>query len=99
MKAAENKKLEYEALQEFVGLVCTEGSISSQVKRVIKEELTERQEEVIRLYYLEGMKMTGIADRLGICPSTVSRTLKRGRGRIRKYLKYNGRYIVREIED
>ena len=99
MSGLENKKLEHKALQQFVGLVYAGGSMSSRLVRVMREELTERQEELIRLYYLEDMKMTEIAQRLEISPSTVSRTIKRGRDRIRKYLKYNGSHIVQSISD
>ncbi|MEF9970991.1 MAG: sigma-70 family RNA polymerase sigma factor [Oscillospiraceae bacterium] len=99
MNGLENKKLEHEALQEFVGLLDPSGSMSTRVHGVIREELTERQEELIRLYYFEQMSMTEIAQRLGLSPSTVSRTIKRGRERLCKYLKYNGRYLVRSMLD
>ncbi|MEG0777260.1 MAG: sigma-70 family RNA polymerase sigma factor [Oscillospiraceae bacterium] len=99
MNETENKKLEFEALQEFVGLMDTEESVGARVRCVIREELTERQEELVRLYYIEQMSMTEIAQLLELSPSTVSRTLKRGRGRIRKYLKYNGRSIMQSMAD
>ena len=65
----------------------------------INEELTDRQRELIELYYLENMNMTEIARRLGISPSTVSRTRKRGRGRLRKYIKYNGQFFVDSLSE
>lgn len=99
MKGSEDKKLEYEALQEFVGLVYVGGNVANRVRIAIDEELTERQRELIDLYYLEQMRMTEIAQRLELSPSTVSRTLKRGRGRLKKYLKYNGRYFAEAVSE
>ena len=75
MKGSENKKLEYEALQEFVGLLYIEGNLGNRVRVAINEELTERQRELINLYYIEQMSMTEIAQTLDLSPSTVSRTL------------------------
>ena len=99
MKGSENKKLEYEALQEFIGLLYIGGNLASRVRIAMNEELTERQRELINLYYLEEMSMTEIAQRLDLSPSTVSRTLKRGRVRLKKYLKYNGRYFAESVSD
>ena len=99
MKGSENKKLEYEALQEFIGLLYIEGNLSKRVRVAINEELTERQRELINLYYLEQMSMTEIAQTLDLSPSTVSRTLKRGRTRLKKYLKYNGRYFTEAVSE
>lgn len=99
MKGSEKNRLEYEALQEFIGLVDVGGNLGSRVRIAINEELTDRQRERISLYYLEEMSMKEIAARLGLSPSTVSRTLKHGRGRLKKYLKYNGRYIAEAVSD
>ena len=94
MNDLDGNRLECEALQQFIGLVAVDGSMGNRVRVAINDELTDRQRELIQLYYLENMNMTEIAQRLEISPSTVSRTLKRGRGRLRKYLKYNGRYFM-----
>ena len=99
MKGLENKKLEYEALQEFIGLLYIEGNLSNRVRVAMNEELTDRQRELINLYYIEQMSMTEIAKTLDLSPSTVSRTLKRGRIRLKKYLKYNGRYIAEAVSE
>jgi len=53
LKGSENKKLEYEALQEFVGLLDVGGNLGNRVRIAINEELTDRQRELINLYYLE----------------------------------------------
>ena len=48
-----------------------------------------RQAEMIHLYYDLGLSMPQIAARLGITKSTVSRTLARGRERLKRYLQYS----------
>lgn len=58
------------------------------LSKVIQQDLTPRQRQVILLYYYEGLTMTEIARQLGIDPSTVSRTVSRGRRNILNYLKY-----------
>ena len=94
MNDSEGSRLECAALQQFIGLVAVDGSMGNRVRVAINDELTDRQRELINLYYLENMNMTEVAQSLEISPSTVSRTLKRGRGRLRKYLKYNGRDLM-----
>ena len=98
MNSSENQ-LEYRALVEFVRLVDDETSLGTRVRRVICEELTVRQRELINMYYMENMTMPEIADKLGITVSSVSRTMARGRLRIRKYLKYNGRAMMNSYID
>nr|WP_325251085.1 sigma-70 family RNA polymerase sigma factor [uncultured Oscillibacter sp.] len=53
-----------------------------------EEELTERQREMVGLYYDQGMTMPQIAERLGVSRSTVSRTLRRARDRLYRFLRY-----------
>ena len=93
------KKLEYEALQEFIRLIDAGGSLGERVKKVVDEELTPRQREMVKLYYIHQVNMPQIALQLGVSPSSVSRTIMRGRRRIRKYLKYNGRAFSQSISD
>ena len=57
--------------------------------RARERELTARQREMVALYYDRGLKMSQIARRLGVTQSTVSRTLKRARDRLRRYLRYS----------
>lgn len=59
------------------------------LRRIRKTELTERQAEMIRLYYDEGKSIPQIAREKGVHKSTVSRTLARGRERIKRYLQYS----------
>ena len=93
------KKIEKEALKEFIGLVDCGGNMAARVNTIVREELTPRQAELIHMYYAEQKSMTEIAEILSINPSTVSRTLQRGRCRIKKYLKYNGRAFAYALSE
>ena len=58
------------------------------VQRVIAEELTPNQREMLTDFYYRKLSMTEIALRRGVNKSTVSRTIRRAEARIRKFLKY-----------
>ena len=58
------------------------------VRKVIEEELSDRQREVMIAYYFQEMSIPAIAREWGINKSTVSRTLKRAEDKLRRYLKY-----------
>ena len=53
-----------------------------------RRELTPRQQQVLTMYFDEGMTMPQIAQALGVHTSTVSRTLKRAREKLLRYLRY-----------
>jgi len=53
----------------------------------IREDLTERQQEMIIMYFFDGMSMQQIADELGVTKQNVSKTIKRGLDRIKKSKK------------
>jgi RNA polymerase sigma factor (sigma-70 family) len=59
-----------------------------QVRRVIREELTQLQREVIIAYYFQEKKIPQIARERGVQKSTISRTLHRAERRLKRYLKY-----------
>ena len=59
------------------------------LRRVRRAELTPRQAQLLHLYYDLGYSMSGIAGELGIDKSTVSRTISRGRERLKRYLHYS----------
>ncbi len=58
------------------------------MKRIIEEQLTARQKQILVLYYYEDIDMTAISEMLGINVSTVSRTLKYARNNLLRYLRY-----------
>jgi RNA polymerase sigma factor, sigma-70 family len=59
------------------------------LKRAMEGELTERQKECVRLRYLEGKSVRETAEELGITPPTVSRHLKKARGRLGRVIGYS----------
>lgn len=59
------------------------------LQRARREELTRRQQEVVRMYYDEGLTVRKIAAEIGRNPSTVSRTLRRAKERLRRCLRYS----------
>lgn len=56
--------------------------------KVINNELTARQKEIIVLYYFKDMDSVRIAELLGVSPQSVSVCMKRARLRILKCLQY-----------
>ena len=58
------------------------------VKRVIREELTENQRQILLAYYIQNRTIPQIAEDRGVNKSTVSRTLHRAEGKLRRYLRY-----------
>ncbi|MBQ9853342.1 MAG: sigma-70 family RNA polymerase sigma factor [Ruminiclostridium sp.] len=58
--------------------------------KALREDVTPRQQQVLFLYYVQGLNMRQIAEALKVERSTVSRTLKRGEERIRSRMRYNG---------
>jgi len=70
------------------------------LRRAIMDELTPRQREVILRYFVDNETMTVIARDLGVNVSTVSRTIKRGKARLRKCLRYGARDLLDpELDD
>ena len=61
----------------------------------LREELTERQAQMVRMYYIEQHTMRDIAGMLGVNISTVSRTLAAARKRLKRCLKYASRTLLR----
>ena len=57
--------------------------------RALREDVTEKQRQVLLLYYAEGKNMREIGESMGVDKSTVSRTLSRGRKRLKRYLQYS----------
>ena len=58
------------------------------LRKVISEELTERQRQMITLYYFDKANIPQIAEMLGVNRSTVSRTISRGRRNIMEKMKH-----------
>ena len=58
------------------------------LRRARQQELTPRQQQVLTLYYDQGMNMTQIAQTLGVNCSTVSITIRRAKQRLYRCLRY-----------
>ncbi len=62
--------------------------LSRALYQVINNDLTKTQKSYIILYYKYKMKPKQIAERYGVNPSTVSRTIARAKKNIFRLLKY-----------
>ena len=58
------------------------------VRRVIAEELTDTQREMLTAYYFQELTMTQIARDRGVNKSTGCRTIHRAENKLRRFLKY-----------
>ena len=58
------------------------------LRNIIENELSERQRQMICLYYFSRMNIPEIAETLSVNRSTVSRTISRGRRNIMEKMKY-----------
>ena len=74
-------------------------ALRANLARALREEVTERQRQVLFLYYEQGLTMREIGELLGIDRSTVSRTMKRGEQRLRRCLRYGGAALLRRDAD
>lgn len=95
-----SKPEEYQALRRFIKLSsCPDMGYSQRLARAMQTELTPKQFELMRLYYVEQRRIRDIASEKGVAPSTVSRTIARGRSRLRCALRYGGVSLLRALED
>jgi RNA polymerase sigma-70 factor (ECF subfamily) len=71
----------------------------SALRRVMEEELTPRQREVLVLRYFEQLRLREIAERLDLDISTVCRTLHRAEKRIYKGLRFYFDYRRMQLDE
>ena len=64
----------------------------------LRQDITQRQREYMMLYYGRGMSMEAIAKEMGVNKSTVSRTLKRGRQRLYRCLRYGAANLLEQAD-
>lgn len=62
--------------------------IRSYLDKAIDEELTDRQQQIVNMFFYEGMSLTDISKELGLNKSTVSRHLARSKEKLRDALRY-----------
>ena len=56
--------------------------------KIINNELTPRQKEIIMLYYFKDVDIVSISKRLGVSPQAVSAVMSRARMRMFRILQY-----------
>ena len=62
--------------------------LQKRLSRVIEEELTPLQRETLLAYYIQQKNIQTIAAERSVAKSTVSRTLRRAEGKVRRFLRY-----------
>lgn len=58
------------------------------IRRVIRDELTASQREILLAVYYGGKSQAQVAEERGVSRSTVCRTLHRAEARLRRFLRY-----------
>ena len=64
--------------------------------RALRQDNTAKHREYMMLYYGQNMSMEAIAKEFGVNKSTVSRTLKRGRQRLYRCLRYGAANLLEQ---
>lgn len=91
------RETEYESMRRLMRMSSAEGSpTAGLVAAALQSELTPRQAQLVRLYYIEQHNMREIGQLLGVNPSTVCRTLQTARKKLRRCLRYSNRAFLRE---
>lgn len=65
-----------------------EVDMANLLEKAIENELTETERETVKLYWYESETVTSIANKKGINPSAVNRTLARAKEKLENALKY-----------
>lgn len=73
-------------------------SLRQRITMAMRQELTFKQRICVRLYYVEQMSMSEIAEQLGIDQSTVSRNIKRGEANLRRCLRFGAANLLNSVE-
>lgn len=58
------------------------------VYKAMKNELTPRQFQILKEYYVHGRKMKDIAEELSVHPSTITRQIRRAKAKIMHIANY-----------
>lgn len=66
------------------------------LSKALQQDVTPRQRQYLLLYYGKGMNVSQISEQLGVNKSTVSRTMKRGRARLYRCLRYGAASLLEE---
>ncbi|MCD8340832.1 MAG: hypothetical protein LUC87_01600 [Clostridiales bacterium] len=63
----------------------------------LRQELTERELDCLRLYFVEGLSLEAISRLLHVARSTISRNIARGRARIDRVLCLGGELLGQDF--
>lgn len=74
-KKGSSNKLKIDTLKKMVALI-------------VKQELSKKQQKILKLYFVDGLRYNEIAKMLNVNKSTISRTKTRAFRTIEKILKY-----------
>lgn len=98
-KLTYERETEYQSLRNFVKqLERPQNSVAALVAEALDQELTPRQKQMMTMYYIDQFTMREIALRLGVNPSTVTRTLQVARLKLKAALSYCGRLLMADDE-
>ena len=102
MRSTSYDKISYLAdLAEYSRLMSTDnsaqlGRLKRNLAHALRQDVTPKQREYLILYYGEGLNLREISERVGVNKSTVSRTMKRGRQRLFRCLRYGAKNLLEE---
>lgn len=66
------------------------------LSKALRQDVTPKQRQYLMLYYGKGMNVCQISEQLGVNKSTVSRTMKRGRARLYRCLRYGAASLLED---
>ena len=85
---AESYHFEEELYKMYIQGEYTNREPKDVLLKVIQGELSKNQLRLVEMYYFQHISMVEISKMLDVTPSTVSRTLKRARIKIERFMKY-----------
>ena len=72
------------------------GRLKRNLSAALRQDVTPKQRQYLMLYYGKGMSLNQISKTLGVDKSTVSRTMKRGRERLYRCLRYGASSLLED---
>ena len=74
--------------ERYMGRRMTKEEAKKRIARVVAEEMSPIEREVLVAYYLQGKNITDIALERGVHKSSVCRALHRAEKKLKRFLKY-----------
>ena len=72
------------------------GRLKRNLSAALRQDVTPKQRQYLLLYYGKGLSLAQISEMLGVNKSTVSRTMKRGRERLHRCLRYGASSLLED---